>query len=80
MQISGICIFSMTSFIVCIGQGDPAIMPVLICEKSVFGKFSWFSIAINIVGPPWKQVIFSLLMQSSPSLGENAGIGDIVTP
>ena len=70
----------MTSSMTLIGQGEPAMMPVRICEKSVFGKFSWLSIAMNIVGTPWKQVIFSLLMHSSPSLGENAGIGDIVVP
>ena len=36
--------------------------------------------AINIVGTPWKAVIFSRLMQSSPFLGENAVMGDIVVP
>ncbi|GFI55094.1 hypothetical protein IMSAG013_00133 [Clostridiales bacterium] len=36
--------------------------------------------AINIVGTPWKQVIFSFVMHASPLLGENAGIGLIVTP
>ena len=59
ITISGMCIFSMTSSIVLIGQGEPAMMPVLMCEKSVLGKFSCPSIAMNIVGTPWKQVIFS---------------------
>ena len=34
---------------------------------------------MNIVGTPWKQVIFSWLMQFKPLRGENAVIGDIVT-
>ena len=55
-------------------------MPVRMWEKSVLSKSSCPSMAINIVGTPWKQVIFSLLMQSKPLRGENAGIGDIVTP
>ena len=79
ITISGMCIFSMTSSIVLIGQGEPAMMPVLMCEKSVFGKFSWPSMAMNIVGTPWKHVIFSWLMQFKPFRGEKAVIGDIVT-
>ncbi len=63
-----------------IGQGEPAIIPVLIWEKSVLGKSSWPNMAINIVGTPWKQVIFSLLIQFRLLRGEKAGIGDIVTP
>ena len=35
---------------------------------------------MNIVGTPWKQVIFSLFMQASPFLGEKRVIGDIVVP
>ena len=42
-----------------IGQGDPAMMPVRIWEKSVFGKSGCSSMAINMVGTPWKAVIFS---------------------
>ena len=38
------------------------------------------NMAINMVGTPWKQVIFSLLIHSSASRGENAGRGDMVTP
>ena len=65
---------------VLIGHGDPAMIPVLMWEKSVFGKFSCPSIAMNMVGTPWKQVIFSWFMQFKLFLGENAGIGDMVTP
>ena len=36
--------------------------------------------AMNIVGTPWKHVIFSLFMQSSPFEGEKTGMGLIVTP
>ena len=55
-------------------------MPVRTCEKSVLAKSSCSSIAMNIVGTPWKQVIFSRVMHSSESFGEKAGIGHIVTP
>ena len=58
-----------------IGQGEPAMIPVRIYEKSVFGKSGCSSIAMNIVGTPWKQVIFSLLMQASDGFGVKYGIG-----
>ena len=63
-----------------IGQGEPAMMPVRMCEKSVFAKSSCPSIAMNIVGTPWNAVIFSRLMQSRLFFGEKAGIGDMVVP
>ena len=62
------------------GQGLPAMMPVRMWEKSVFEKFSCSSMAMNMVGTPWKQVIFSRLMHSSETRGEKAGIGESVTP
>ena len=36
--------------------------------------------AMNMVGTPWQQVIFSWLIHSKASLGEKAGIGDMVVP
>jgi hypothetical protein len=35
---------------------------------------------MNIVGTPWKHVIFSSFMHSSAGFGEKYGSGDIVTP
>ena len=56
------------------GQFAPAIIPVLIYEKSVFSKSAWLNIAINIVGTPLKQVIFSSFTQASDDFGEKYGI------
>ena len=70
MVISFMFIFSVTSFITETGHGLPAIMPVLMQEKSVFGKSGCSSRAINIVGTPWKAVIFSSLMHASAGFGE----------
>ena len=59
MTISLMCILLTTSRILEIGQGEPAMMPVRICEKSVLSKSGCSSMATNIVGTPWKQVIRS---------------------
>ena len=80
MQISGMCIFSTTSCITFTGQGDPAMMPVRMWEKSVFSKSGCSSMAMNMVGTPWKAVIFSWLMQCRPFRGENAVMGHMVVP
>ena len=64
-----------------IGQGLPAMMPVRIWEKSVLAKSACSSMAMNIVGTPWKAVICSWLMQSSAACGrEMPGSGDMVAP
>ena len=55
-------------------------MPVRIWEKSVFSKSGCPSMAMNMEGTPWNEVIFSLLMQASPFLGEKAVMGDMVVP
>ena len=59
MVISVMCILSTTSRMTLMGQGEPAMMPVRMWEKSVFGKSGCSSRAINMVGTPWKAVIFS---------------------
>ena len=69
MTISGMCIFSTTSRITAMGQGLPAMMPVRMWLKSVLGKSSWASMAMNIVGTPWKAVMCSLWMQARDDLG-----------
>ena len=55
-------------------------MPVRMWLKSVLGKSGWPSMAMNMVGTPWKQVICSRLMQSRPFLGLKAGMGHMVVP
>ena len=52
------------------GQLEPAMMPVRMCEKSVFAKSSWLNMPMNMVGTPLKQVILSWLMQAREDLGE----------
>ena len=52
------------------GQGLPAMIPVRIKLKSVFSKSGCSSMAMNMVGTPWKAVTCSLLMQASEDLGE----------
>ncbi len=54
-------------------------MPVRIREKSVFSKSGCSSMAMNMVGTPWKAVIGSLRMHSSDTRGEKYGIGLMVT-
>ncbi len=70
MTISGMCIFSTTSRITAMGQGLPAMMPVRMWAKLVFAKSGCWSMAMNIVGTPWKAVMRSLWMQASEDLGE----------
>ena len=53
---SGMCIFVLTCFIVSIGQGDPAIMPVRSDDKLNVWKSGWFNMSINMVGTPYKAV------------------------
>ena len=43
-------------------------------------KSSWLNMAMNIVGTPLKQVIFSWFMQARDDLGEKYGMGQIVPP
>ena len=62
------------------GQFAPAMIPVLIWEKSVFGKSEWLNMATNMVGTPLKQVIFSSVIQERDDLGEKYGIGQRVPP
>ena len=53
------CICASTSCMTLIGQGLPAMMPVRIQEKSVFGKSGCSSMAMNMVGTPWNAVMCS---------------------
>ena len=55
-------------------------MPVRMKEKSVRGKSSCSSMAMNIVGTPWKAVMRSWLMQASAGLGEKYGRGNMAPP
>ena len=80
MQISLMCILVTTSCMTLIGQGLPAMMPVRICEKSVWAKSGCSSMAMNIVGTPWKAVICFSLMHLRPLRGEKAVIGLIIVP
>ena len=63
-----------------IGHGLPAMMPVRIFLNLSASKSGCSKSAINIVGTPWNAVIFSVYMQCSDFLGENAVIGDIALP
>ena len=80
MVISLMCILLTTSCITAMGQGEPAMMPVRMWEKSVLGKSSCSSMAMNMVGTPWKAVIRSLLMQLRAGLGLKYGRGRMVAP
>ena len=80
MQISLMCILSTTSCMTLIGQGLPAMMPVRMWLKSVFSKFGCSSMAMNMVGTPWKAVICFSLMQCRPLRGEKAVIGYMEVP
>ena len=62
------------------GQFAPAMIPVLMWEKSVFEKSAWLNMATNIVGTPLKQVIFSSVIHEREDLGEKYGIGESVPP
>ena len=62
------------------GQLEPAMMPVLMWLKSALSKSGCASMAMNIVGTPWKHVIFSRVTQSSAVLGEKYGSGQMVAP
>ena len=53
------CILFTTSRILEMGQGEPAMMPVRMQEKSVFSKSGCSNSATNMVGTPWKQVMCS---------------------
>ena len=63
-------ITSAACFIRSAGQLEPAMMPVRMWEKSVFSKSSCCIMAMNMVGTPLKQVIFSPFTQERAGLGE----------
>ena len=46
----------MTCLMVSIGHGDPAMTPVYNDEKSNESKFGLFSMSINMVGTPYRDV------------------------
>ena len=73
--ISVMFIFSTTWFITASGHGEPAMIPVLMYEKSVFSKSGCSSIAMNIVGTPWNAVMRSAFMHASALFGEKYGSG-----
>ena len=52
LVISGMCIFSMASFIVSTGQVEPAMIPVLSEDMSNMSNIGWFIIPMNMVGTP----------------------------
>ena len=49
-------IFCMTCLMVSMGHGDPAMTPVYNDEKSNESKFGLFSMSINMVGTPYRDV------------------------
>ena len=80
MTISRIFILSMTFFITSMGQGEPAIMPVLRLEKSKLLNCACSSIAMNIVGTPCTAVHFSTLIAFMTGTGLYLSTGTIVVP
>ena len=53
---SSICNFSTTCFMVSTGHGDPAMIPVDRLERSKVENSGWFSMSMNMVGTPYKDV------------------------
>ena len=52
MVISAACISSITRFMISMGQGEPAMMPVRRLVRSNIGNIGWSSSAMNMVGTP----------------------------
>ena len=80
MVISFMFILSTTSSMVLIGQGDPAMMPVLREEKSNLSNSLLFRMLMNIVGTPYTAVHFSVSMVVMTLMGSNTSTKHIVTP
>ncbi len=82
MVISRPFIFSITARITSMGQGDPAMIPVRMWDRSYFEGFfaSSSSSAMNIVGTPWTAVQRSLVIVSRTAAGEKVSTGTIVEP
>ena len=73
-------ILSMTCFIVSIGQGAPAIMPVRSDDRSNMSNIGWFSSAMNIVGTPCSAVQRSLWTDASTFSGSKSSTITMVDP
>ena len=70
-----------TRFIVSIGHGAPAMMPVRSVDRSNCANCGWSSSAMNIVGTPCSAVHFSSDAAASVAAGSNTSPGNtIVAP
>jgi hypothetical protein len=49
----------MTRRMISMGQGDPAMAPVRSDVTSVWGRFGWFRMSMNMVGVPYRAVHLS---------------------
>ena len=80
MVISFMFIFSTTSSIALMGQGEPAMIPVLSDEKSNLGNSLCSSMLMNIVGTPYTEVHFSPSMDAITATGSKDSTKHMVTP
>ena len=72
MVISDACISAITRFMISMGQGEPAMMPVRRLDRSNIGNIGWFSSAMNIVGTPYSAVHFSFCTEARTRSGIEA--------
>ena len=75
MVISERCISAITRFMVSMGHGEPAMMPVRRRERSNSAKRGWSSSAMNMVGTPCSAVQRSSLTACSVATGSNDSPG-----
>ena len=81
MVTSRMFISPTTRFIVSIGQGAPAMMPVRRLDRSNSPNREWSSSAMNIVGTPCSAVQRSSATAASVAAGSNDSPGNtIVAP
>ncbi len=82
MVISRPFIFSITARITSMGQGDPAMIPVRMWDRSYFDGFlaSSSSSAMNIVGTPWTAVQRSFVIASRTAGAAKLSTGTMVEP
>jgi hypothetical protein len=72
------CISETTRFIVSIGQGEPAMMPVRRDDKSNSANRAWSSSAMNIVGTPCSAVQRSWATAASVATGSKTSPGKTI--
>ena len=80
MVISEACMSEITLFMVSVGQGEPAMMPVRRLPRSNIRNMGWFSSAMNIVGTPYRAVHFSFCTEASTSRGSKLSTMTAVAP